>query len=186
MCHDLSLGLMTKERGCKVVGQKGKPGVMPHVPGSAKELPLWELESTEFLEHNCRGQNPLHWRVFYIIGKLLKRRCLEWSRMTHLEIWNTSYGQKKGHESNWQFDSQPLKVEDQLDFLACRWHATCNWKDLDKGYNFGLDLISIRGLHTKLWGSKIMGVPTLAISGDSHLGVPGQKIIWMQASQRGA
>jgi hypothetical protein len=30
--------------------------------------------------------------------------------MTHLDIRNTSYGQKKGQESNWQFDSRPLKV----------------------------------------------------------------------------
>jgi hypothetical protein len=30
--------------------------------------------------------------------------------MTHLDIYNTSYGQKKGQESNWQFDSRPRKV----------------------------------------------------------------------------
>jgi hypothetical protein len=33
------------------------------------------------------------------------------------------------------------------------------------GYNFAFDLISIGGLHAKLWGSKVIGVPTLAISG---------------------
>jgi len=101
----------------------------------------------------------------YIIGNLLKRRCLKWVRITHLDIWNTSYGQKKGRKSNWQFNSRPLKVKNQLDFLACRSHATYCWKDLDKGYKFVLDLISIRGLHTKLWGPKVIGVPTLAISG---------------------
>jgi hypothetical protein len=37
------------------------------------------------------------WRVIYIIRKLLKRRCLKWVRITHLDIWNTSYGQKKSH-----------------------------------------------------------------------------------------
>jgi len=53
----------------KVVGQKGSPGVMLHVPRSAnvkewtftlpKELPLWELESQwtlECLKRDCRGQ----------------------------------------------------------------------------------------------------------------------------------
>jgi len=30
--------------------------------------------------------------------------------MNHLDTSNTSYGQKKGRKSNWQFDSQPLKV----------------------------------------------------------------------------
>jgi hypothetical protein len=41
---------------------------------------------------------------------------------------------KKGRESNWQFDFRPLKIKNQLDFLACKWRATCSWKDLDKGY----------------------------------------------------
>jgi hypothetical protein len=29
--------------------------------------------------------------------------------MTHLDICNTSYGKKKGRESNWQFDSDHKK-----------------------------------------------------------------------------
>ncbi len=37
-------------------------------------------------------------------------------------------------------------------------------KDLDKGYNFALDFIIIQGLHVKLWGPKVVRVPTLAIS----------------------
>jgi hypothetical protein len=48
------------------------------------------------------------------------------------------------------------------------------WKDLDKGYNFSLDRISIRGLLVKLWGSKVAGVPTWAISG-FPLRSPGTK-----------
>jgi hypothetical protein len=39
--------------------------------------------------------------------------------------------------------------------------ATYRWKTLDKGYNFALDLISIGGMHTKLWDSKVVGVPIL-------------------------
>jgi hypothetical protein len=42
-------------------------------------------------------------------------------------------------------------------------HAYC-WKSLDEGYNFASDLISIRGLHTKLWAPKVVGVPILGIS----------------------
>jgi hypothetical protein len=34
----------------------------------------------------------------------------------------------------------------------------------DKGYNFALDLTSIEGLHTKLWDSKVTGIPILGIS----------------------
>jgi len=34
--------------------------------------------------------------------------------MTHLDTSNISYGQKKGQESNWQFNSRPLKVGNRL------------------------------------------------------------------------
>jgi len=123
------------------------------------------LHTPECSENNCKGQNPMDRRVPYIIGNLLKRRCLKWACMTHSDIWNKSYGQKKGKESNWQFDSWPLKVRNQPDFLMCRWRATYCGKALDEGNNFVLNLNSIRGLHTKLWGPKVVGVPTLAISG---------------------
>jgi hypothetical protein len=129
------------------------------------ELPFWELESRwtlKSLKRDCRGQNPFHWRFFHIIEKLLKCRCLTWACMTHLNIWNISYGQKKGQESNWQFDSRPLKVKNQPYFLVFRWCETYRWKAFNEGYNFSSDLISIGGLHTKLWGPKVAGVPTLA------------------------
>jgi hypothetical protein len=45
-------------------------------------------------------------------------------------------------------------------FFMC---ATYCWKILDKGYNFVWDLISIKGLYTKVWTSKIVGVLTLGI-----------------------
>jgi len=84
--------------------------------------------------------------------------------MTHLDIWNTSYHQKKGRESNWQFDSRSLKVVNHPDFLGCRWRATYHWKTLDEGYNFVLDFISIAGLHAKLWGRKVAKVWVVRIS----------------------
>jgi len=43
--------------------------------------------------------------------------------------------------------------------------VTCHWKALDEGYNFASYLISIRGLYIKLSHPKVVGVPTLAISG---------------------
>ncbi len=51
---------------------------------------------------------------------------------------------------------------------------TYHWKALDEGYNFVLDLMSIRGLHTKLWGPKVVGVSTLGILG-LPFGNPGPK-----------
>jgi hypothetical protein len=94
----------------------------------------------------------------------LNFRCLKWTRIAHLDISNTSYGQKKDKESNWQFDSQPLKVRNQPNFLLCRQRATYCWKALDKGYDFALDLIAIRGLHKKLCALKVAGVLVVAIS----------------------
>jgi hypothetical protein len=88
-------------------------------------------------------------------------------------------------ELNWQFDSWPLKVRNQPDFLVCRCHATYRWKALDKGYNFALDFISIRGFHAKLWGPKVAGVSTLAISGLPFGGIPRQNVIRMWALWRG-
>ncbi len=54
------------------------------------------------------------------------------------------------------------------------WRETCCSKALEKGYNFALDLIAIRGLHAKLWGPKVTRVSTLAISG-LPLGSPKTK-----------
>jgi len=100
-----------------------------------------------------------------MIKKLLEPKCLKWVRMTHFDISNTSYGQKKGRESNLQFDFQPLKVKNHLNFLVCKWRATYCWKTLDSSYNIVSDLISIGSLHTKLWAPKVVKIPTMRISG---------------------
>jgi hypothetical protein len=64
----------------------------------------WSPERTpESSECHFRGQNSSPQKVLYIIENLLKCRCLKWARIAHLVIWNTSYEQKKGRESNWQF-----------------------------------------------------------------------------------
>jgi hypothetical protein len=65
------------------------------------EMGTWESSETpKTLEFNYRGQNTLHWGVLYIIGKLSKFRCRKWTCMSHLDIYSTSYGKKKGRESN--------------------------------------------------------------------------------------
>jgi hypothetical protein len=115
------------------------------------EMRTWKsFRTPESSEFDCKGQNISHWGVLYIIGKILNCRCPKWACMTHLNIYNTSYGQKKGRESNWQFDSWPWEVGNRPNSLACKWHATRRWKALNEGYNFGLNLIPIGGLHQKL------------------------------------
>jgi hypothetical protein len=126
----------------------------------------WILETSK---NDCRGQNPMACGVFYIIEKLLEPRCLKWARIAHLDIWNTSYGQKKGRESNCQFDSRPQKVRNQPDLLSYKGRAIYRWKALDKSYNFVLDCIAIQGLLAKLWGSKVVRVSFGA------LGSPGRE-----------
>jgi hypothetical protein len=82
-----------------------------------------------------------------------------------------------------QFDSWPLKVKNRPNFLACKWRATYRWKNLDRGYNFVLNCIAIRGLHKKLCTSKVVGVLVVRISGlplgslgtKSHLDVAPMK-----------
>jgi hypothetical protein len=68
--------------------------------------------------------------------------------------------------------------EYRLNFLACRWHAIYHWKACDEGYNFALDLISIRSLNINLWAHKVARVQTLGIS-RLPLGSPGQNAIWV-------
>ncbi len=104
----------------------------------------------------------------------MKPRFLKWVCIAHLNIWNTSYDQKKGWESNWQFDSRPLKVKNRPNFLGFRQCATYHWKALDQGYNFASDLIEIKGLHAKLWAPKVVRFLAMGISG-LPLGSPGTK-----------
>jgi hypothetical protein len=53
-------------------------------------------------------------------------------------------------------------------------NATYRWKALNESYNFAFDHTLIRGLLAKLWGSKVVGLPTWAISG-LPLGSPKTK-----------
>jgi hypothetical protein len=105
-------------------------GVKPDTP---KVRDLESSETPECLEFDNKAQNTLHWGVFGVIRKVLKRRYRKWPFIRHLGICRPSYGQKKGRESNWQFDSQPLKVGNRpLPDLRIE-SATWYWKDLDEG-----------------------------------------------------
>jgi hypothetical protein len=136
-----------------------------------------DLESSGTPENSqldCRGQNNSHWGVLDIIRKVSKCRCPKWPRMSHLDICSPSYGQKKGRESNWQFDSRPLKVKNRPD-PNMRWEsATWRWKALEKSYKIGLELVPIGGWGEKLWWPKVPGVQTGTVSG-LHFGSPGTK-----------
>jgi len=127
-------------------------------PNTPKVGDLESSGTPECLEFDSRTQNTSHWGVLGVIGKVLKRRYRKWPRIGHLDIWSPSYGQKKGRESNWQFDSRPLKVENRpLPDLRME-SAIRRWKDLDEGYKFGLDLVAIKPGSRELWAPKVPGL----------------------------
>jgi hypothetical protein len=113
-----------------------------HTPKSEK---LESSGTPKNSEHEFRGQISSHLCVLGVIGKVLKCKCPKWPHMSHLDICSPSYGQKKGRESNWQFDSRPLKVANRPVPNVRSGRATWRWKALFEGYNFGLDLVPIEG-----------------------------------------
>jgi hypothetical protein len=142
-----------------------------HTPKSGK---MESSRTPKNLELDLRGQISSHWSFVYINGKVLKFRCPKWPRMGRLDICSPSYGQKKGRESNWQFDSRPLKVRNRpLPDIVSR-SATWLWKVFDASYNFGLDLVPIRVWGKELWASKVPELQLGTVSG-LQLGSPGKK-----------
>jgi hypothetical protein len=120
-----------------------------------------DLESSgtpECSEFDSKAQNTLHWDVLSVIEKVLKRRYKKWPCIGHLNICSPSYGQKKGREVYWQFDSRPLKVGNRpLPDLRIE-SAIGRWKDLDAGYKFCSDLVAIRLCSRELWAPKVLGL----------------------------
>ncbi len=132
-----------------------------------------------------RGKTPGIRDVLGVVGKVLKRRYRKCPRIGNSDICSPSYGQKKGWESNCQFDSRTLKVRNRRLFDIRIGSAIQRWKDLDEGYNFGSDLIPIQLYSRELWRFKVPGVP-LRQNRDSISGVPGICAIWMPPPWRAA
>jgi len=204
MCRNPSFGLATKAKGVARLRAKKKPESQgkrklgSHITysreckkvwGSVREwtltllrqLPLWEMESRwtpEILESDCRGQNSMARGVLYIIGKLLERRCVKWARMAHLNIWNTSYGQKKGRQSTATLTPDHKKSGSDPIYLAIGVVPHIVGK---------LSTRATTLLQTELRSkvcSQSYGAPKsreshLARFWDSHSGVPGKIAIWM-------
>jgi hypothetical protein len=112
--------------------------------------------------------------ALYINGKLLKRRCLKWARIAHLDIWNTSYDQKKGRESA-SFDSRPLKVGNRPKILGCRRRATYRWKKLLTRATTLLQTALRSEVYSQSYGASKSRESRRARFRDSRVGVPGEK-----------
>ncbi len=92
-----------KAKALEGCGPRGNPGVNTYsreskeVRGSVREgaptlprqLPFWEKESRwtpETSECKLKGQISMDCCALGTVGKLLKRRCLKWARIAHLDI----------------------------------------------------------------------------------------------------
>ncbi len=144
-------------------------------PNTCKVGYLESSGTPKCLKLNSKAQNTSHWGLLDVIGKVLKHRYRKCPRIGHLDICSPSYGQKKGRESNWQFDSRPLKVGNRpLPNIRFE-RATWRWKDLDEGYNVCSDFVTIGFCSRELWPSKVPGVQSgrfrESISG-VHFGSP--------------
>jgi hypothetical protein len=174
----LALGLRPRQRGCKVAGPKegspgakakrpqgcgpkGSPRVTSHTPGNVRKCEgVWGSE-------HSHSQGNSHF------GRWSPGELPKWARIAHLDIWNTSYDQKKGRESNWQFDSRSLKVGNQP-LPDIRFESTTRrWKALDESYNFASDLVLIGLCSREIWASKVPGLQPGTVSG-LQLGSPGK------------
>jgi hypothetical protein len=149
--------------------------VATHTPENGS---LKSSGTPENSEDDCRGQNTFHWGVLYTVGKVFKCRCPKWPRMSHLDICSPSYGQKKGRESNWQFDSWPLKVGNRPTPDVLWGSAIQCWKALDESCNIASNLVPIE-VGARSYDRPKSRESKLGQFRDSTLGVPGQKAIRM-------
>ncbi len=150
-------------------------------PNTPKVGDLESSGAPECLEFDSKAQNTSHWGVLSVLGKVLKRRYGKWSRIGHLDICSPSYGQKKGRESNWQFDSRPLKVRNRL-FPTFELRVRHGIGKILTRVTTLVHTFSPSDLAVGSYELPKSGTPTGTVSGqfrDSNLGVPGKRAIWM-------
>jgi len=140
----------------------------------------------KILENNFRGQNSMACDVLYIIGKLLECRCLKHARIFHLDIWNTSYGQKKGWESKLPVWLPTRKSRESTQFTCMQ--TTCNI--LSESSQQGLQLC-FRPHADLRFACKVMGLQSRGSPSWRDFKTPTwesqeRKAIWMSALWRGA
>ncbi len=123
----------------------------------------------------------MDWGVPYIIGNFLECKCLKWARMIHLDIWNTSYGQKKGMESNCQIWLLTTKSREivQISLPASgMWHII---RKISMSVTTFFQTSYRSEVCTKCYGPVKSWESQLWEFRDSRLGVSGQNEIWVLA-----
>jgi hypothetical protein len=120
----------------------------------------------KFSKSDFKGQNPLDWRVLYIIRKLLELRYLKWVHMTHLDTSNTSYDQKKGWVGIAQISLCAGGMWHTLGKLSTK--VTTLLQASSQSEVFTQSYVPPKLRESQLWEFR-----------DSHLGVLGQNVIWV-------
>jgi hypothetical protein len=87
---------------------------------------------------------------------------------------------KESRESNWQFDSWPLKVGNRPDPSVCRWSARHTIGKLSRRATRLFQTSSQSELGAKSYERPKSQESKLGQFWDSTLGVPGKNAIWMQ------
>jgi hypothetical protein len=167
----------------------GNCEVATHTP----ENGTWESSGIpENSKCDCRAQKTLHWGVLGTVGKVLKCRCPKWFCMSHLDICITSYGQKKGRESNCQVKLAvwlpTTKSRESIWFWLWCVQVKCDtllessrrelqlWFRPRPDPNLGWRVMSVQS----------PGSPNRDSFGIPLWGVPRKKAIWMQVWRRTA
>ncbi len=147
-------------------------------PNTSKVEDLESFGTLECLEFNRKAQNTSHRGVLGVIGKVLKRRYRKWPSIGHSDISSPSYGQKKGRESNWQFDSRPLKSRESTSSWHPIWECDTSFEKNRRGLQLCFRPRCDPTLQSGVMSSQSPGTPPGTVSGqfrDSNLGVPGKR-----------
>jgi hypothetical protein len=124
------------------------------------------------------------WRVFYIIENILECICLKWAWITHLNISNTSYGQKKvGNQiGNLIPDHLKLKI-DLIPSCVGGMQHTIGKLSMRTTTLFYTSFQS--KVCTRSYGASKSREFQLWQFWNSHLWVAGQNVIWMWSLWKG-
>jgi hypothetical protein len=164
------------------------PLLCPSVGVKPNTWKSWVLESfgtPECLELDSKVQNTSHWVFLVSLERSWNVDIENALALTIRTFAAQVMGKRRARSQTSSFDSRPLKVENRCLPDVRFGSAIRRWKDLDKGYNFGSDLVAIQLCSRELWQFKVPEVPPWQ-NRDSISGVPGICAIWMPAPWRAA
>jgi len=174
---NLSLGLMTKARAYKSVGQEWSPKITFHDPRSVGECegmnphtPMWAftlgvkvLTESQIFKGRLQGEKHIglksslyHWKAL-IMWMFKMGLHYTFGYLKH-KLWPKEKPRVK--LPIW-FPTTKSRESPRFACMQVMCHILLesSWK----GYNFFLNLTLIKGPHKKLWASKVAGIPISGI-----------------------